>query len=369
MSPAVRSRISVLLRAVKTGPASATLGVPYGYNLTAANAGGGGSGAMTVTDTLPAGFVVQSVAAGAQWTCSTGGQTVTCTRATPLGSGISVPVATITGVVNGCSASSLSNSGTDSNPRTTPQTSSPRPSVAPTSAARKRARPQQKWLRPRATASVSRTTVPSLRRALSPLPTTCRTASQSAASLRVRAGTATPLPSSSPVHRPRRLRTAQARWWPPSTGRRPSVAALARRRRQSPTRVTPNAGNNTSNSVVTQLNSCPTAVNDSATVAEDSGATAINVLANDTDPDGGPISITSVTQPANGTVVITGGGTGLTYQPSPDYCNTPPGTTLDTFTSTEPRTSLLRPASASALTIPLELQTRRISGSKSASIP
>ena len=41
----------------------------------------------------------------------------------------------------------------------------------------------------------------------------------------------------------------------------------------------------------------------------------IDVLANDTDPDGGPKSITSVTQPANGTVVITGGGTGLTYEP------------------------------------------------------
>ena len=33
-------------------------------------------------------------------------------------------------------------------------------------------------------------------------------------------------------------------------------------------------------------------------------------------------------------VVITGGGTGLTYQPNANYCNTPPGTTLDTFTYT-----------------------------------
>ncbi|MBW8874607.1 MAG: IPTL-CTERM sorting domain-containing protein, partial [Acidobacteria bacterium] len=78
----------------------------------------------------------------------------------------------------------------------------------------------------------------------------------------------------------------------------------------------------------------PTAVDDTATVTEDAGATAINVLANDTDPDGGPKSISSVTQPANGTVVITGGGTGLTYKPNADYCNNPPGTTLDTFTYT-----------------------------------
>src|SRR6185503_16907572 len=73
---------------------------------------------------------------------------------------------------------------------------------------------------------------------------------------------------------------------------------------------------------------------DSATVAEEAPATAVAVLANDTDPDGGAKSITSVTQPANGAVVITGGGTGLTYQPNANYCNTPPGTTLDTFTYT-----------------------------------
>jgi hypothetical protein len=78
----------------------------------------------------------------------------------------------------------------------------------------------------------------------------------------------------------------------------------------------------------------PVAVDDSATVAEDAAATAIDVLANDTDVDGGPISVTSVTQPTNGTVVITGGGTGLTYQPKADYCNNPPGTTPDTFTYT-----------------------------------
>src|SRR6185503_16682001 len=78
----------------------------------------------------------------------------------------------------------------------------------------------------------------------------------------------------------------------------------------------------------------PVAVNDSTTLTEDAGATAVNVLANDTDADGGPISITSVTQPTNGTVIITGGGTGLTYAPNANYCNNPPGTTPDTFTYT-----------------------------------
>ena len=57
-------------------------------------------------------------------------------------------------------------------------------------------------------------------------------------------------------------------------------------------------------------------------------------MANDTDTDGGPKSVASVTQPANGTVVITGGGTGLTYQPDPNYCNSQAGGAPDTFTYT-----------------------------------
>jgi hypothetical protein len=92
---------------------------------------------------------------------------------------------------------------------------------------------------------------------------------------------------------------------------------------------------NTAVSTVTivGVDSSPTAVNDSATVNEDSGATAIDVLANDTDPDGGPISVASVTQPANGTVSITGGGTGVSYTPNGSYCNSVSGTP-DTFTYT-----------------------------------
>ena len=59
---------------------------------------------------------------------------------------------------------------------------------------------------------------------------------------------------------------------------------------------------------------------------------AIDVLANDTDADGGPMTIASASDPANGTVVvITGGGHGLTYQPDPNYCN---AGRPDTFTYT-----------------------------------
>ncbi len=85
---------------------------------------------------------------------------------------------------------------------------------------------------------------------------------------------------------------------------------------------------------VTCVDDPPVAVADSATVAEDAAATAILVLANDTDVDGGPSTITATSDPANGTVVITGGGTGLTYQPNANYCNDPPGTSLDSFTYT-----------------------------------
>ena len=85
---------------------------------------------------------------------------------------------------------------------------------------------------------------------------------------------------------------------------------------------------------VTCVDDAPVAVDDTATVYQGAAATAVGVLANDTDVDAGPISIASVTQPANGAVVITGGGSGLTYEPDSGYCNNPPGLVLDTFTYT-----------------------------------
>ena len=52
-----------------------------------------------------------------------------------------------------------------------------------------------------------------------------------------------------------------------------------------------------------------------ATVAEDAAATAIDVLANDSDPDpqGMTIEDVLVTQPVNGTVVVAAAGDELTY--------------------------------------------------------
>ncbi len=76
----------------------------------------------------------------------------------------------------------------------------------------------------------------------------------------------------------------------------------------------------------------PTAVDDTATVAEDSGASPIDVLANDLNGDGGPLEITAVTQPDHGTVEVNGAGSELTYRPDGDYCNT--GSPTDDFTYT-----------------------------------
>ena len=56
------------------------------------------------------------------------------------------------------------------------------------------------------------------------------------------------------------------------------------------------------------------------------------MLTNDTDVDGGPIAVSSVTQPANGTV--SNNGTDVSYTPNANYCNNPPGTSPDTFTYT-----------------------------------
>ena len=92
------------------------------------------------------------------------------------------------------------------------------------------------------------------------------------------------------------------------------------------------SGSDTKNLQVTAVDDNPVAVNDSTTVGEDSGATLIFVLTNDTDVDGGPIAVSSVTQPANGTV--SNNGTDVTYTPNANYCNNPPGTSPDTFTYT-----------------------------------
>jgi large repetitive protein len=63
----------------------------------------------------------------------------------------------------------------------------------------------------------------------------------------------------------------------------------------------------------------PVATNDTATTNEDTPVT-IPVLANDTDPDGDPLTVTIASAP-NGTVVINANGT-VTYTPNPNFNGT-----------------------------------------------
>jgi hypothetical protein len=64
----------------------------------------------------------------------------------------------------------------------------------------------------------------------------------------------------------------------------------------------------------------PTAVDDSATT-DQNVATTVSVLANDSDPDGGNLTIASTTDPANGSAAINGDGT-ITYTPDSGFVGT-----------------------------------------------
>jgi MYXO-CTERM domain-containing protein len=72
---------------------------------------------------------------------------------------------------------------------------------------------------------------------------------------------------------------------------------------------------------VAEQNDPPTAANDTLAVDEDAGATAVNVLANDSSaPDTGEtLSVTAVSTPAHGTAAIGGGGANVTYKPDSDF--------------------------------------------------
>ena len=70
--------------------------------------------------------------------------------------------------------------------------------------------------------------------------------------------------------------------------------------------------------LVLPINDPPIAVNDTITVNEDS-TNNIPVLVNDSDPDGNPLTIVSVTG-TNGTATVN--GTNVTYIPSPNFFGT-----------------------------------------------
>jgi hypothetical protein len=77
---------------------------------------------------------------------------------------------------------------------------------------------------------------------------------------------------------------------------------------------------------VPPINHAPVAVNDSAATQQNQSA-RIEVLANDSDPDGDPLAVSAVTQGTHGTVTRNSDDT-LTYAPEEDYFGT------DSFTYT-----------------------------------
>ncbi|HEX3632066.1 MAG TPA: Ig-like domain-containing protein [Casimicrobiaceae bacterium] len=79
------------------------------------------------------------------------------------------------------------------------------------------------------------------------------------------------------------------------------------------------------------LNRGPNAVADSFTVNSNSMANALDVLANDSDPDGDPISIVAVGAPAHGTAAIS--GSKISYSPAAGYI----GPDSFTYTIADPK--------------------------------
>jgi VCBS repeat-containing protein len=77
---------------------------------------------------------------------------------------------------------------------------------------------------------------------------------------------------------------------------------------------------------VTNANDTPAANDDQTSVAEDSADNVIDVLANDTDPDGDTLTIAAVTQGSHGSVTIAAGA--VSYTPNPNFVGS------DSFTYT-----------------------------------
>jgi hypothetical protein len=97
----------------------------------------------------------------------------------------------------------------------------------------------------------------------------------------------------------------------------------------TPVATTPTTTSTPTITMPVEVDIPPVAVADSPpAINEDAGATAIDVMANDTDVDGGIKSVASKTDGAHGTVAITGGGTGVSYTPAANYCGS------DSFTYT-----------------------------------
>jgi uncharacterized repeat protein (TIGR01451 family) len=111
------SVVAAALALSKTHAGSFTVGQPGTFALVVSNAGNAAtSGALTVTDTLPAGLTYAS-ATGTGWTCSaTNPQLVVCTSSAALAPGAAAPPITLTVNVAAAAVPSATNTATATNP-------------------------------------------------------------------------------------------------------------------------------------------------------------------------------------------------------------------------------------------------------------
>ena len=79
------------------------------------------------------------------------------------------------------------------------------------------------------------------------------------------------------------------------------------------------SGNSTGTVTLSVVNSPPVAGDDDISIAKNSGANVLAVLANDIDANADSLTITSKTNPASGTLTITGLGKTLTYTPALNF--------------------------------------------------
>ncbi|WP_291059507.1 Ig-like domain-containing protein, partial [Hyphomonas sp.] len=68
-------------------------------------------------------------------------------------------------------------------------------------------------------------------------------------------------------------------------------------------------------------NQGPVAANDT-TSTNSNTAKSLDPRTNDSDPEGGALTIVSLTTPSSGSAVVTGGGTGVTYTPAANFIGT-----------------------------------------------
>ncbi len=100
-----------------------------------------------------------------------------------------------------------------------------------------------------------------------------------------------------------------------------------------PYTVADGAGGTATATVTVTVVNAPPAANDDAVVGDPNTAVTLAVTANDTDPNGDPLTIVATTPPASGTLTYDAGAGTVTYTPEPGFS----GTDLFTYTISDGR--------------------------------